>query len=173
MIDANDIKNCYKNPNFYYILAPVVAVIWVLFLSTVSLSKADDKCTRRAKDYSEVQKLIPQILTIDPERLKYKVRQEASGEFDYSVALEEIAKLCGISSSNYSMTGGNAPSKGGKSRKTANVAIKTVDIVRLSRFLSQILDRWPDLECDVLTLTKLNTGKDDWKVSLKFTYTYK
>ena len=165
-------KDYLKNSNFYYILVPVVACAWVIFVTTVSLRAANKNWDAKKNEWDTSQKTITQILTLDRERLNFKVQKEATGEFDYSLAVEEIAKLCKISSSNYSITGGRALKSGGKSRKTATVTIKTIDIEQLAKFLSQILLQWPDLECDLLTLTKLKTGKDSWKTSVKFSYTY-
>ena len=165
-------KDYLKNSNFYYVLVPVVACAWVILVTTVSLRAANKDWEKQKDEWNASQKTITQILTLDRERLYFKVQKEATGEFDYSIAVEEIAKLCGISSSNYSITGGRALKIGGKSRKTATVTIKIIDIEQLGKFLSQMLLQWPNLECDLLTLTKLKTGKDSWKTSVKFSYTY-
>ncbi|MFH1616455.1 MAG: hypothetical protein ABIG61_15380, partial [Planctomycetota bacterium] len=59
-------------------------------------------------------------------------------------------------------------------RKTvsADVSIKEVDMEKFSQFLSMLLLRWPDLQCDQLKLTKLPAGPDSWKANLKLTYNY-
>jgi hypothetical protein len=163
-------KDYLKNSNFYYVLVPVVACAWVIFVTTVSLGKANKEWDKQKAEWNTSQRMIAQILNLDPERLNIKVDAGFGGEFDYSIAVEETAKLCKISS--YSMTSGLALKSAGKGRKTATVTIKTVDIEQLAQFLSQMLQRSPNLECDLLTLTKLKTGKDSWKTSVKFSYTY-
>lgn len=165
-------KDYHKNPNFYYILVPTLACIWVIFASTVSLRAANKKWDMQKSEYDKSLQLMTKILTLDPERLRYKSQKAGSSEFDYSTAVEEIAKLCKISSSNYSLRGGKALKRGGKSRKTANITIDVIDIEKLAKFLSQILLRWPNLECDVLTVTKQKSAKDAWKAAMKFTYTF-
>lgn len=165
-------KDYYKNPNFYYILLPILACCWVLFASTISLRAANNKWDKQKKAYDQSQQLITKILTLDPDRLNYKSQKAGSTEFDYSSAIEEIAKLCKISSSNYSLRGGKALKRGGKSTKTANVTINKIDVQQLAQFLSQILIRWPNLECNTLTITKQKNAKDAWKAVMKFTYTF-
>lgn len=165
-------KKYYKNPNFYYILLPLLACIWVLFTSTIALRAANNKWDKQKQEYDQSQQLITKILTLDPDRLNYKSQKAGSTEFDYSSAVEEIAKLCKISSSNYSLRGGKALKRGGKSTKTANVTIDIIDVQRLAQFLSQILMRWPDLECGNLTITKQKNAKDAWKAAMQFTYTF-
>lgn len=165
-------RDYYKNPNFYYIMVPVLACIWVIFASTVSLRAANNKWDKQKKEYDRSQELITKILTLDPERLNYESQKAGSSEFDYSSAVEEIAKLCKISSSNYSLRGGKALKRRGKSTKTANITIDIIDIEKLAQFLSQILMRWPNLECDVLSITKQKKAKDAWKATMKFTYIF-
>jgi len=165
-------KDYFKNPNLYYIAVPLAVTAFVIFLVAFSLPAANRKWQKQQEDFERGRQLITKILTLDPERLNYKARKAISGEFDYSVAVEEITKLVKIPSSNYSLRGGRTLKSGGKLRKSADISIEPVDIETLSRFISQILLRWPDLECDRLSIDKLPAGKDSWKSSMKFVYTY-
>jgi len=165
-------KDHLKNPNLYYILVPVLALIWVVFVSTISLGKANDNWKRQRADWDTSQKLIVEIIKLDPERLNYQAKKGESEEFDYSVALDEVAKLCKMSSANYSLSGGQAMNRGGKKTKTTTVNIRIIDIAQLAKFISQMENRWPNLECDLLTINKLKTGKNQWKASIKFSYTF-
>jgi hypothetical protein len=163
-------RDYYKNPNFYYITVPILACIWVLFASTVALRAASNKWDKQKKGYDQSQQLITKILTLDPDRLNYKSQKGGSSEFDFSTAVDEISRLCKIPSPTF--RGGKAMKRRGKSTKTANIIIDIIDIQKLSQFLSQILLRWPNLECNTLTITKQKNAKDAWKAVMKFTYTF-
>ena len=165
-------RDYYKNANFYYTAVPLVAMAFVLFVAAVSLPAASRKWKNKQEDYSKSENLIKKIVTLDPERLNYKTEKGSSGEFDYSTAVVEITKLVKIASSNYSLRGHGVTKSGGKLRKSADITIEKVGIETLSRFISQILLRWPDLQCDRLSIDKLPAGKDSWKASMKFVYTY-
>ena len=84
-----------------------------------------------------------------------------------------MTTLVKIASSNYSLRGHPITKSGGKLRKSADVTIEKVNIETLSRFISQILLRWPDLQCDRLSIDTDPGGKDMWKATIKFVYTYK
>lgn len=163
-------KDYFKNPNLYYIAVPLAVTAFVIFVIAFSLPAANRKWQEQQEDYKRAKQLITNIVRLDPERLNYKAKKDSSGEFDYSVAVEEITKLVKIPSSNF--RGGRTLKSGGKLRKSADISIEPVNIETLSRFISQILLRWPDLECDRLSIDKLPAGKDSWKASMKFIYTY-
>lgn len=165
-------KDYYKNPNFYYIIVPTFSAIWMLFVSTTALPKSKNLLNDTLTETTRAEELIFKIFEIDPERLKYQNEKGESAEFDYTNALNQFAKLCGIAPSNYSLSGGREIKRSGRKTKSADVTINDIDIETLAKFLSTILIRWPELQCDLLKLTKLNTGKDNWKVSIKFTYYY-
>jgi hypothetical protein len=165
-------KDYHKNPNFYYIIIPVLTVFWLLFVSTSALPKSKQELKKTFDASNSAEDLIIKILQTDPDRLNYKNEKGKSSEFDYTTAIDQFAKLCGIAPSKYSYTGGRDVKRSGMKTKSADVSINDVDIETLAKFLSTILIRWPDLKCDLIKLTKLNTGKDNWKVALKFTYYY-
>ncbi len=165
-------KDYFKNPNLYYIAVPLAATVWVIFVAVFSLPAANSKWEKKQEDYKRAQRLIAKIVTLAPERLNYEAKKDSSGEFDYSIAVEEITKLVKIPSSNLALTGRKTLRSGGKPRRSADISIEPVDIETLSRFISQILLRWPDLECDRLSIDKLPAGKDSWKASMKFIYTF-
>ena len=165
-------KEYYKNPDFYYILIPTLAALWMLFVSTTALPKSKEILNDTLTETTRAENLILQILDIDPDRLKYKDEEGKSAEFDYTTAIDQFTKLCGIAPSNYDHQVGREIKRSGRKTKSADVTINDVDIETLAKFLSVILIRWPELQCDLLKLTKLNVGKDNWKVSIKFTYYY-
>lgn len=163
-------KDHLKNPNLYFIAVPIVATLFVIFVVAISLPAANGKLKEKQDDYGQVKRLITRIVELDRDRLYFKAKQEDSGEFDYSSAVVEIAKLVRMSNYDCSTTPPNR--SGGKLRKRANVDIKVVDIEKLSKFISLILLRWPDLKCSKLTIDKLPAGKDSWKANIQFVYTY-
>ncbi|RKY06074.1 MAG: hypothetical protein DRP66_09520 [Planctomycetota bacterium] len=165
-------KDYYKKANLYYTAVPLVAMAFVIFVAAISLPAAGRKWKKKQDEYLKAKSLIEKIVKLDPERLNYKARKGASGEFDYSTAVVEITKLVKISSSNYSLRGHGVTKSGGKLRKSADITIEKVNIEKLSQFISQILLRWPDLKCDRLSIDKDPGGKDLWKATMKFVYTY-
>ncbi len=163
-------KDYFKNPNLYYIAVPIAVTAFVIFVIAFSLPAANRKWQKQQEDDKRAKQLITNIVRLDPERLNYKARKGGSGDFDYSEAVEEITKLVKIPSANF--RGGKTLRSGGKKRKSADISIEPVNIETLSRFISQILLRWPDLECDRLSIDKLPAGKDSWKASMRFIYTF-
>ncbi len=165
-------KDYYKKANLYYTAVPLVAMAFVIFVAAISLPAASRKWKTKQKDYAKAERLIRKIVALDRERLNYKAKKGSSGEFDYSTAVVEITKLVKIAPSNYSLRGHGVTKSGGKLRKSADVTIERVGIETLSRFISQILLRWPDLLCDRLSIDTDPGGKDLWKATMKFVYTY-
>lgn len=163
-------KDFHKNPNFYYLLIPLLAIIWPVWVIAVSLPDARENQARERKEYINCQVLITDILQLDPERLELAQLRNKAGEFSYASAVEQIAKLCRITSPDYKLHT-SAPMKvGGQEIQAAEVTIETVDIARFSKFLATILLRWPNLQCTQLKLTKEKGRPDAWKAKLKFKY---
>ena len=165
-------KELYRNINFYYILAPVLGAIWLLFVITSALPASKQELKKQYAQTKQSEELIHKILEIDPDRLKYQSQQDKSGQFDYTTAIDQFAKLCGIAPSNYTLQGGREIKRSGRKSKGADMTINNTDVQTLAKFLSTILIRWPELQCDLLTLAKLKTGPDNWKVTINFTYYY-
>ncbi len=165
-------KDYYKKANLYYTAVPLVAMAFVIFVAAISLPAASRKWKQKQEDYSKAKSLIGKIVDLDRGRLNYEAKKGSSGEFDFSTAVVEITKLVKISSSNYSLRGHGLTKSGGKLRKSADITIDKIKIETLSRFISQILLRWPDLQCDRLSIDKDSGGKDLWKATMKFVYTY-
>lgn len=165
-------KDYYKKANLYYAAVPLAVTVFVIFVAAISLPTASRNWKNKQEDYAKSKDLIEKIVALDPERLGYDAKKGSSGEFDYSTAVVQITKLVKIPSANYSLRGHGLTKSGGKLRKSADVTIDKVSITTLSRFISQILLRWPDLQCDRLSIDKLPAGKDSWKAAMKFVYTY-
>ena len=134
--------------------------------------REDKKWDKQKQEDRGAQDQIVRILTLDPDRLEYEKQQDQNRDFDYATAVDKFAKLWKIPSSNYSLQDRREIKRRGRKSKSANLTIKPIDIERVAQFLSTILVPWPDLQCDILTLTKLPDGPDVWKADVKFTYYY-
>lgn len=165
-------KQYLKNPNLYYIAVPVIVIAWALFAWLISLPSAEAKWEKQKTQYEKVQIEAAKILALAPGRLGYKQHADTATEFDYTTAIAHYAKICSIPSSAYSHNASPEIKRKGQITKSASVSIKTIGIKNFARFLSMIMLRWPDLQCDNLTLKKLKGNPDNWKATIKFTYFY-
>ena len=165
-------KEIYKNPIFYYITVPIAIALWPLLVWAVYLPEAQRSWKGEKSQYIKAQKTVKKILTIDPDRLEFADNQKVSAEFDYAVAVERIASLCGITSTNYNFSSKPDRTTSGQKTQDALVALKEVDIAQFAKFLSTIQLRWTNLKCERLTITKKKGLPDAWKVDLNFKYYY-
>jgi hypothetical protein len=165
-------KDIYKNPIFYYVLAPAVLALWPLLVWLVYLPRAGAAWQNEKTQYVKAQQLIEQILEIDPERLDFSDSKQSDSEFDYATAVEKIAGICKIPSTNYKLSSGIIITSGGQKSQNAKLVLKDVDITRFARFLSAIQLRWANLQCTQLKLTKKKGFPDMWDVDLGFKYYY-
>ena len=165
-------KDIYKNPTLYYILVPVMVVLWPLLVWAVYLPDAEDNWQDEKNQYSKAQKIIEEILNVDPDRLAFVDSKTSAAEFEYANVVDRVATSCKISSTNYELS--TKPTRTSKGQKTqsCHVELKQVDITRFARFLSTIQLRWANLQCENVTLTKGKGRPDTWKVDLDFKYYY-
>ncbi len=159
-----------KNRNTYFVAAPILLGAWVLYSGLVSEPAAAKKKADFESEYKISQGALLNILSLDPERLSNKDKKERSSDFDYSTAMDRLAREYSIAANQYEVTSKKASPKEGKLVQTADIKIKNVDIVKLTGFLSRMLTLWPDLECNELTLTRMKGAKDSWDTSFKLTY---
>ena len=164
------IKDIYRNPLFYYVLVPLLAALWPLFVRVAYLPNAERKWHQEKADYTQGQEVVQQILRLDPGRLELAASRTDAAQFDYAAAVDTIAGLCKIAPANYKLTSGPIIKSGGRKSQSAQVGLKDVDITRFSRFLSTILLSHPDLQCTDLKLTKKKGVPDAWEADLKFKY---
>lgn len=163
-------REIYKNPMVYYLIAPILACIWPLLVSAMYLPAAE----RDAKDQRalciEGQTYILDILKYDPERLTYSPDKDDTGEFSFAKAIDRVANMCGIRSANCDYTAGSASPGADKKVQNAKVTLKAVGIVQAATFLSHIQSMWVGLKCDYIKLTKKEGLPDQWDVEMKFWY---
>ena len=165
-------KDMYKNPTLYYIVVPVAVALWPLIVWSVHSPNTQQSWVHEKGQYIEAQKLIAEILTLDPDRVGFADAENAEAEFDYARAVEKVATLCNIPPTNYTRRSGPIIESGGQKSQSAKVLLKAVDITRFARFLSTIQLRWADLQCVRLKLTKKKGLPDAWDVDLEFRYYY-
>jgi hypothetical protein len=165
-------KEIYKNPALYYILAPVMVALWPLLIWGVYLPAAGRNWEVETSQYNEGQNIMTEILALDPDRLKFADSNNASAEFDYASAMEQTAGLCGIPSTDYKLNSGIIITSAGQKSQNAKVGLMQVDITKFAKFLSTVQLRWANLQCGQVKLTKKKGLPDSWDVDLDFKYYY-
>ena len=164
-------KDIYKQPIFYYVLVPVLMLLWPLTLITVSLPNAEKELKNQKKEYQGAEKIMGAILQIDPERLDFSQNKQTEKEFDYAVALENIASSCGISTDSYDLSSGRIVSSSqGQKNQSARVNLEEIDIVTFAKFFSKLQFRWANLQCSKIKLTKKQGAPDIWDIDLELKY---
>lgn len=162
-----------KNPNMYYILAPVLSAVWALaagFVFYPGSVKAYQEDIQ--PEYERSQEWIEKILTVQPQRLQFSIQNGTDKPFDFGEAVTALTALFDIPTTRYTLNVRGEVNRGGKTARTATMEIKEIDIENLARFLSTMLTGWPDLKCEKLTLDKAKVGKDNWDVDMTLTYYY-
>lgn len=165
-------KDIYKNPVLYYILAPCIAALWPLLVWAVYLPAAEDDLNTGIAKYKEAQVTIESILDLDPSRLENDDPNKTAEKFDYATVVSDIARSCKVPATNYTVSSKPIRTSSGKKSQSAKVVLRDVSIASFADFLSNIQLRWADLECESVTLTQKKGLVDVWKVDLDFKYYY-
>lgn len=163
-------RDLFKRVDTYFWMLPAAAAVWALLAAFVFYPAGVQAWEDQQQEYKQAEDLIGQILDMEPQRLAYKEEKGQSGEFDFTGEVNRFAQVCGIAHGSYILQTRGEILREGKKSKSADVTIKSADIETSARFVSSLLIRWPDLQCEQLTLEKLSSGKNDWKVQLRFTY---
>jgi hypothetical protein len=165
-------KEFYKNPVFYYLLAPILAALWPLVIALVYLPNTRSITAAEAEQHQEANLYMEQILDFDPGRLDADSNKAEAKEFDYATAVGQIASSIGISSTSYTIDSQQPRVIGDIKTRTATVILQRVDITKFATFLSSIQRRWANLECESIDIDRQKGLVDAWKVTLKFKYYY-
>jgi hypothetical protein len=147
-------------------------MLWALLAWAVLLPETDSQWQKQVQENKKARSIITKILVLDPDRINYEQQKDKVVEFDYSTSVEQFAEKCRIAPSNYDLNARLIVKRGDKKIKTGDLVIKSVDIETFAKFLSSMLIRWPDLQCNQLNFTKLKNAKDLWQVRIKFIYNY-
>lgn len=165
-------RELYRNPMLYYVLAPILVIVWPLLVWGHYLPKAADTWERDQQLYADAQDLMVELLEKAPDRLKAAEESQKLGKFTYAEAVDRAANLCRIPSGSLNLTTGNIVSSGGKKTQQARVSLSDVSIVQAAKFLSTIQAMWMTLTCDRVKLSKRKGMPDQWNMDLNFKYDY-
>jgi len=165
-------KDIYKNPILYYIVAPVIVSLWPLLVRAIYLPAAEKSVRDQQAQYRKAEATMMEILTLDPDRRGFADSNDVSAEFTYAGAVNTVARLCGIPPSKYKLNSGILQTISGQKNQSANVSLKQIDIVKFAEFLSMIQIRWANLQCNRVKLTKKEGLPDVWDVDIEFKYYY-
>lgn len=164
-------KDIYKNPLFYYVLVPAVLALWPLLVWGVYIPQTEKRWENAKDNYEEAKQHIDNILNIDKERIEYSGGETVKEEFDYVVAIDKIARKCGIPASKYTISSKPARrSSDGQKTQSAMVSLDGVGIKTLSEFLSTITLRWANLQCERIKISKQRGLDDIWDVDMDLQY---
>jgi hypothetical protein len=162
-----------KKANVYFIVIPLAAAVWAVLASTVFLKSANKDWDKTKMESDKSKGIIAKILVLDQDRMKLHKEKEKMGKFDYNTVIHKFSKFHGIPESGYALRATAKKRRKGGISQSATLTISNIEIVPFSKFLSEILFLWPNLECESLTVSKQNTGLDAWKTVMQFKYTFK
>jgi hypothetical protein len=165
-------RDIYRNPIFYYVLAPVIVGLWPLLVGAVYLPRAQKTWDEDQKFYADARADIFKIIEKDPDRLKIVQDTKSLGRFTYAEAVDRVANLCRIPSSKYTLNSGNIVTTQKKESQQARVSLVDVSIVQAAKFLSTIQSMWVNLNCERLKLTTKAGVPDRWDLDMTFRYDY-
>ena len=160
-------KDIFKQPMLYYIVVPVILLLWPVMVWLVHIPNTAQNWQDAEKSYVKSQKVMGDILKMDSARLDYG-KLKKSSEFDYSVALDTAAKRVGLPFAGYTFT--SKPIR--KKTQQCQVTIQQTDITKFAKFLSTLQFTWADLQCEKVTLTKKQGLPDAWKIVVSLKYYY-
>jgi len=165
-------KEVYKNPMLYYLVAPLLVAVWPLLVWAVYLPRTQEDWEGEQSFFGDGQTYIMDILRLDPDRLDIARDSEVSGEFSYAKAIDRVANLCRIPAGKCDYSAGSIVPSGNKRKQQARVKLTDVDVVQAATFLSRIQSTWVKLTCDKVKLTKDKGLPDQWDVDFTFWYYY-
>lgn len=162
----------WKQPNTYFVLVPILAGIWAFTAGAVLYPRSVQNWQGQQETYRDAEKELERLLQLEPGRLAYEAEAGGSADFDYTDQVDKFAKLFRISDKDYTLSTRSIVRRSDRRSRSADLNIKTIDIETLAKFISAMQIRWSDLQVDQITLEKLDTAKDAWKVTLRLNYFY-
>jgi len=163
-------KDIYKNPILYYILVPAAVALWPSLVWTIYLPHAQESCDNELTQCKKAEQIVLEIFSLDPDRAIDA--NDAPADFTYASAVNRVAGLCKIPPTKYNLSTRMIMKSDRQKSQSANVTLKEVDIVSFARFLSLIQNRWPNLQCNRVKLTKKEGLPDVWDVDMELKYYY-
>ena len=166
-------KDLYKNPLLYYVLAPVMIGLWPLLVWAVYLPEAQKNVNEHIDQYKQAEPVMMEILALDPDRLEFVDENNNAPEFSWT-SVDQVANRCKIPEKKCELRSGMKIVSGGQENQSATVNLREVGITEFSEFLSMIQLRWVNLQCERVKLTKKQNVPDNdlWDVDITFKYYY-
>jgi len=165
-------KDIYKNPILYYIVTPVIIILWPLLVWAIYLPATEKSVRDQQAQYKRAEATMMEILTLDPDRREFADSNNVGTEFTYAGAIDNAARSCGILPSMYKLSSGMLVTSRDQRSQSASVNLKQIDIKRFAEFLDKIQFRWANLQCNRVKLTKKPGLPDMWDVDIEFKYYY-
>ena len=165
-------RELYRNPMLYYVLVPILVIIWPLLVWGYYLPKGQEALQKDQGLFSKAQDLMVELINKDPERLTAAEESQKLGKFTYAEAVDRVANLCRIPSGSWNQQVGPIVNSGGKRTQQARVSLSDVSVVQAAKFLSTIQAMWVTLTCDSVKLSKREGMPDQWNMDLNFKYDY-
>jgi hypothetical protein len=164
------VRDFYRNPMLYYLLAPILVATWPLLVWGVYLPGAKKAVQEDAAGCEKGVDYIQEILKYRPEGDPGKVA--APTAFSFPNAIDRVSNLVGIRSNGRRYTAGNTITINGKKSQNGKVVLKDVGIVQAATFISQMQAMYINLKCDQIKLSAKKGVPDQWDADLNFWYTY-
>lgn len=166
-------KDLYKNPILYYVLAPVIIGLWPLLVWAIYLPDAQKNVNEYINQYQKAEPVMMEILTLDPDRLDFVDSNDNAPEFSWT-SVDQVANRCKIPEKKCELRSGMKITSGGQVNQSATVNLREVGITEFAEFLSMIQLRWVNLQCERVKMTKKQNLPDNdlWDMDITFKYYY-
>jgi hypothetical protein len=155
-----------------FILLPFVMAIWPLWLAFAALPRAQRGWQDDVRKCDAARDTIRSIITIDPDRLQNVDQSGKLVKFEYPVAVNKLATICGISPADYKINVlTDVKPSSGQASQNAIVSVNKVSIRTAAEFISVGEQTYyPNLKCVTLNLKKIREQKDIWEMDMTFTH---
>jgi hypothetical protein len=163
-------KEIYKNPVFYYIVTPIVIALWPLLVWAVYLPTSQENLEDDMAKYQQAQDTITQILALDPSIVRVRNKGEGAIDFDYGREVHKVTNQFKIPPTSYELSSKPPRTTRGQKTQDGRVTLKGISIKNFAEFFATIKMRWPELQCETLTLTKQKDLPDAWRAEMQFKY---
>jgi len=166
-------RDLYRNPVLYYVLAPVIIGLWPLLVWAIYLPEAQKDVNEHINQYKQAEPVMLEILNLDPDRLDFVDANDNAPEFSWT-SVDQVANRCKIPEKKCELRSGMKIKTGGQENQSATVNLREVGITEFAEFLSMIQLRWVNLQCERVKLTKKQNLPDNdlWDVDITFKYYY-
>ncbi len=164
------VDDILKRPNIYFVLILAAGLLWFVSVSLFMLPATNQNLEKTVETSKQISEYCDQIFRLDPARLDYSEIREDVGRFNYVSAVDKVAGKHGIRPAEYNIRTEKVRQYRDGKTQGATVTIEKAGVTELAGFLSELLEIWPDLECENIRLNNKKDEPDTWKVIIKFSY---